>query len=350
VLAQVSTVPGVERAFIDRAGDVPQARLEIDRARAARYGLNVGDIEDQIEIGLGGKPATELWEGERHFSVVPRLAPGDRQLAELERIPIDVGDGVRVPLSDIASVTTTSGAMNISRENGRPVSAIGVFIHGRDMGSVVRDMQDRVRKLELPAGHSVSWSGEFENQQRAMRRLAVIVPISVLVIFALLFHTFGSLRHALLVLLNVPFALIGGIVALYLAHIPLSVSAAIGFIALFGQSVLNGVVMISAFDHLRERGVATESAVYQGSLIRMRTVLMTALLAMLGLLPMALSHGIGSETQRPLAVVIIGGLATATLLVLVVLPTLYLVLAKHESAPAARSAESSGTPDERLLA
>jgi cobalt-zinc-cadmium resistance protein CzcA len=350
VLAQVSDVPGVERAFIDRAGEVPQARIEIDRARAARYGLNVGDIEDQIEVGLGGKPATELWEGERHFSVVPRLAPGDRQLSQLERLPMDVADGVRLPLSDIATVTTSSGAMNISRENGRPVSSIGVFIHGRDMGSVVHDMQERVSRLHLPPGNTVSWSGEFENQQRAMRRLAVIVPISVFVIFALLFHTFGSLRHAALVLLNVPFALIGGIVALFVMHIPLSVSAAIGFIALFGQSVLNGVVMISAFNQLREGGVAAESAVYQGSLVRMRTVLMTALLAMLGLLPMALSHGIGSETQRPLAIVIIGGLATATLLVLVVLPTLYLAMAKRESPSTPATATVYEAKDERLLA
>jgi cobalt-zinc-cadmium resistance protein CzcA len=350
VLGQVTTVPGVERAFIDREGEVPQARIDIDRARAARYGLNVGDIEDQIEIGLGGKPATELWEGERHFSVVPRLAGGDRQLARLERLPIDVGDALRVPLADIATVRTSGGAMNISRENGRPVAAIGVFIRGRDMGSVVRDMQSRVRKLNLPQGYTVSWSGEFENQQRAMRRLLIIVPISVFVIFALLFHTFGSLRYALLVLLNVPFALIGGIVALYILRIPLSVSAAIGFIALFGQSVLNGVVMISAFNRLRESGVAPETAVYQGSLVRMRTVLMTALLAMLGLVPMALSRGIGSETQRPLAIVIIGGLATATLLVLVVLPTLYLVIAKRESSSSPASAGHTGQPDERLLA
>lgn len=348
VLGAVSKVPGVERAFIDRAGDVPQARIEIDRARAARYGLNVGDLEDQIEIGVGGKAATELWEGERHFSVVPRLAPQDRELSSLERIPIDADNGVRIPLGEVAHVSTGSGAMNISRENGRAVKSVGIFIHGRDMGSVVKDMQHEVSKLSLPAGYNVTWSGEFENQERAMRRLMLIVPISIFIIFLLLFHTFGSVRYTALILLNVPFAMIGGILALLVTGIPLSVSAAIGFIALFGQSVLNGVVMISVFDQLRAEGATPEEAVHQGSLLRMRTVLMTALLATLGLLPMALSHGIGSETQKPLAIVIIGGLATATLLVLVVLPALYLAIAKRERRPALVLVRPAVSPDSVL--
>ncbi len=334
VLEAVSHVNGVERAFIDRAGDVPQARLDIDRARAARYGLNVGDVENQIEIGLGGKAATELWEGERHFSVVPRLSADDRQLGGIERVLVDAPDGSRIPLGEVVHMTETSGSMNISREEGRRVAAVGVFIHGRDMGSVVHDMQAGVRALHLPPGFTVTWSGEFENQERAMKRMVVIVPVSVFVIFVLLFHTFGSVKHALLVLLNVPFALIGGIFALLITNIPLSVSASIGFIALFGQSVLNGVVMISVFNQLRASGARPLEAVHEGSLLRMRTVLMTALLAVLGLLPMALSHGIGSETQKPLAVVIIGGLLTATLLVLVVLPALYLAFARREAVEA----------------
>ncbi len=343
VLEQVSGVTGVERAFIDRAGEVPQARIDIDRARSARYGLNVADLEDQIEIALGGRSATDLWEGEKHFAVVPRLAPSDRGLSALEQIPIDAGDGVRIPLGDVAHVTETAGAMNIAREDGRRVMAVGVFIHGRDMGSVVKDMQERVSHLSIPTGFAVTWSGEFENQQRAMKRLMVIVPVSVFLIFLLLFHTFNSVRYTALVLLNVPFAMIGGIFALLLTGFPVSVSAAIGFIALFGQSVLNGVVMISVFNHLRGQGAGAEDAVLQGSLMRMRTVLMTALLATLGLLPMALSHGIGSETQKPLAIVIIGGLTTATLLVLVVLPALYLVLAKRESSVPAASLEPAAT-------
>ncbi|MEO7084121.1 MAG: CusA/CzcA family heavy metal efflux RND transporter [Gemmatimonadaceae bacterium] len=330
VLEKVSTVPGVIRAYIDRAGEVPQARLNIDRARAARYGMNVGDVEDQIEIGLGGRAATELWEGEKHFSVVARLAPQERTLAMLDHILVDTPDGARVPLSDVATLEVTNGSMNISRENGKRVMAVGVFIGGRDMGSVVKDMQDRVKSVALPPGGYISWSGEFENQERAMKRLAVIVPVSVFLIFILLFNAFRSVTQALLILVNVPFALLGGIVALLITGIPLSVSAAIGFIALFGQAVLNGVVMISVFNELRVSGASTYDAVFNGALLRLRTVLMTALLAMLGLLPMALSHGIGSETQRPLAVVIIGGLFSATLLVLVGLPTLYLTLARRE--------------------
>jgi len=332
VLEHVAAVRGVARAFIDRAGEVPQARLEIDRARAARYGLNVADIEDQIEIGLGGKAATELWEGEKHFSVVARLAGADRRLANIDRILIDTPDGPRIPLSEVADSRLGAGSMNISREAGRRVAAVSVFIRGRDMGSVVRDMQDRVKRIALPAGYNVTWSGEFENQQRAMKRLLFIVPITVFLIFVLLFDAFKSIKHTLVILLNVPFALIGGIFALLVTGIPLSVSAAIGFIALFGQSVLNGVVMVTVFNQLREAGADPAEAVLRGALTRMRTVLMTALLAMLGLLPMALSHGIGSETQKPLAVVIIGGLISATLLVLVVLPTLYLALAQREAA------------------
>jgi cobalt-zinc-cadmium resistance protein CzcA len=325
VLRKVSGVQGVERAFIDRAGEVPQANIEIDRDRASRYGLNVGDIEDEIEIGLGGKAATELWEGEKHFSVLVRLAEPERGLANMRKILIDTPDGLKLPLEEVATFKESSGSMNISRENGTRVTAIGVFIKGRDMGSVVADMQVRVREIQMPPGYLVTWSGEFENQQRAMKRLAVIVPVSVFLIFVLLFDAFKSIKHALLILLNVPFALIGGIFALLCTGIPLSVSAAIGFIALFGQAVLNGVVMLSCFKQLSEEGAHSYDAVLRGAMLRLRTVLMTALLAMLGLLPMALSHGIGSETQRPLAIVIIGGLFSATVLTLVVLPTLYLL-------------------------
>jgi cobalt-zinc-cadmium resistance protein CzcA len=206
------------------------------------------------------------------------------------------------------------------------VAAIGVFIRGRDMGSLVEEMQQRVKdSVSFPPGYFTTWGGEFENQQRAMRRLLFIVPVSVFLIFVLLFDAFKSVKNASLILLNVPFAMIGGILALFLTGIHLSVSAAIGFIALFGQAVLNGVVMVSYFNQLRESGASPFDAVLDGAQTRLRTVLMTALLAMLGLLPMALSKGIGSEVQKPLAVVIIGGLFSATLLTLIVLPTLYLL-------------------------
>ncbi|HSQ04955.1 MAG TPA: efflux RND transporter permease subunit, partial [Burkholderiales bacterium] len=300
------------------------------------------DIQDVIETALGGREATVIWEGERKFSVVVRVPPNERSLTNLRDILLTTPSGVFIPLAQVATFKTIGGSMNISRENGGRVIAIGVFIENRDMGSVVADMQDRVEKqVKLPEGYTMSWSGEFENQERAMKRLSFIVPISILLIFILLFDAFKSFKSALLIILNIPFALIGGIFALLITGIPLSVSAAIGFIALFGQAVLNGVVMVAHFNQLKNAGASPEHAVVQGSLTRLRTVLMTGLLAMFGLLPMALSHDIGSETQKPLAVVVIGGLISATLLTLIVLPTLYVIFERryHRGMPAHRGHE-----------
>jgi cobalt-zinc-cadmium resistance protein CzcA len=330
VLNAISDVPGLARAMIDRQGELPQELIEIDRAQAARYGLNIGDIQDVIETALGGREATRIWEGERKFGVVVRLREDERSLTALRDILLTTQSGAFIPLNQVASFKTIGGSMNISRENGGRVIAIGVFIEGRDMGSVVHDMQARVaEQVKLPPGYTMSWSGEFENQERAMARLSVIVPISILLIFILLFDAFKSFRGATLIVLNIPFALIGGIFALLITGIPLSVSAAIGFIALFGQAVLNGVVMVSYFNQLKNSGASPEQAVIEGSLVRLRTVLMTGLLAMFGLLPMALSHDIGSETQKPLAVVVIGGLISATILTLIVLPTLYVIFERR---------------------
>jgi len=327
VLKQLKSVPGVARAFVDRLGELPQIQVRVDRARAARYGLNVGDIQDVIESALGGKQVTQIWEGEQRFGIAVRLEEPQRELTRMQGVLIATPSGAYVPLSEVASFRTVGGMMNIARENGKRVLAIGVFIRGRDMGGVVSEMQDNVaNNIKLPEGYTVTWSGEFENQERAMARLSVIVPISVLIIFLLLFNAFKSFRSSLLIIANIPFSLIGGILALWLTGIYLSVSAAIGFIALFGQSVLNGVVMVALFDELKRHGKSPEEAVSSGAVMRLRTVLMTGLLASLGLLPMALSHGIGAETQRPLAVVVIGGLVSATLLVLYVLPVLYVML------------------------
>jgi cobalt-zinc-cadmium resistance protein CzcA len=323
----------VTRSFVDRDGRLPQFRIDIDRATAARYGVNVADLQEVVESALAGKATTELWEGERHFSVVVRLKPEQRDLPRLPEVLVGSTTGAQVPLSQLVTFKVTEGAMNISRENGQRVAAIGVFIRERDMGSVVADMQRLVAaEIKLPPGYTIAWSGEFENQQRAMARLSWVVPLSILLIFLLLFDAFGSLASAALIIANIPLAMIGGIVALWLTGIPLSVSAAIGFIALFGQAVLNGVVMVSDFN-ARAAGLvefeAIRAAVREGALVRLRTVMMTALLAMLGLLPMALSHGIGAETQRPLAIVVIGGLVSATLLTLVALPALYLSCARR---------------------
>ncbi len=326
ILGQISSVKGVVRAFIDRSGTLPQYVLDIDRLAAARYGINIGDIQDLVETALAGKATSELWEGEKHFSVVVRLKEAERGLPNLPNLLVASPNGAQVPLSQLARFKSVSGAMNIARENGRRVVSIGVFIRDRDMGSVVKDMQAKVGETgELQNGEEVTWSGEFENQERAMKRLAWIVPLSILLIFLLLFDAFSSVKSALLIVANIPFALIGGIVALLITGIPLSVSAAIGFIALFGQAVLNGVVLVTYFNQLRDTGMPILEVVMQGSVQRLRTVLMTALLAMFGLLPMALSKAIGAETQRPLAIVVIGGLVSATILTLIVLPTLYFV-------------------------
>lgn len=321
---EIKQVPGVQRGEIDRLGDLPQLVIDIDRDRTARFGLNMGDVQDVIEAALAGKASTQLWEGERKFAVAVRLPEDKRTISNLPNVSIPLPDGGYTTLGQVATIRETSGAMNIAREAGRRTVAIGIFIKDRDMGSVVKDMQERVEKsVKLPDNYSIQWSGEFENQERAMNRLKLVVPISMLLIFVLLFNAFNSFKMAALILINVPLALIGGFVALYMFSIPLSVSAAIGFIALSGQAVLNGVVMLSVYQQLQQTGMNVVDAVKQGSMQRLRTVLMTALLAALGLLPMALSHDIGSETQRPLAIVVIGGLVTATLLTLVVLPALY---------------------------
>ena len=321
---EVKQVKGVFRAEIDRRGELPHLQIVIDRSRAARYGLNVSDIQDVIEATLAGKAATDLWEGERKFAVALRLPADKRIIANLPGTPIPLAEGGYTTLGNVANIRETTGAMNIAREAGQRTMAIGIFIKDRDMGSVVKDMQERVAKnVKVPENYEVKWSGEFENQERAMARLAVVVPISLLLIFVLLFDAFSSFKKAVLILVNVPLALIGGFIALWAFSIPLSVSAAIGFIALSGQAVLNGVVMLSVFQQLRNAGHTVLESAKIGSMQRLRTVLMTAMLAALGLLPMALSHDIGSETQRPLAIVVIGGLFTATLLTLVVLPVLY---------------------------
>jgi cobalt-zinc-cadmium resistance protein CzcA len=340
VLRTISGVRGVARAFIDRAGEVPQLQIEVDRARAARHGLNVADVEDVIETALGGKVATQMWEGDRRFGVAVRLRPQDRADVDgIRNVLVDTPAGSRVPLSEVSNIGVKGGSMNISREAGVRVAAIGVFIRGRDMGGIVAEMKQRVAaQVSFPPGYYATFGGEFENQERAMRRLELIVPVSVLLIFVILFNAFGSVRNAAIILANVPLATIGGIVALYVTGIHLSVSAAIGFIALFGQAVLNGVVMISYFAELRAVGHTPYDAVVGGALTRLRTVLMTALLAMLGLLPMALSHSIGSEVQKPLAVVVIGGLVSATILTLLVLPTLYYVIEERSRSAVAEAA------------
>ena len=302
-----------------------QLQIEIDRARIARYGLNVADVRAVVETAVGGTVATEILDGVRRFGVVVRFPDALRSDAgAVAAILLTAPGGERVRLGQLATVTTVRGPEVINREDGERRLVVQTNVRGRDIGSFVAEAERRIAAaVALPTGYYLEWGGQFENQQRAMRRLAIVIPLSLAIIFLLLFVTFGRVRQALLVILNVPFALVGGIAALWLRGLNLNLSASVGFIALFGVAVLNGVVLIAAVNHLRTARTDLRAAILTGAGQRLKPVLMTALVAALGFVPMALSTGAGAEVQRPLATVVIGGVLTSTLLTLIVLPTLY---------------------------
>ncbi|HEY8072982.1 MAG TPA: efflux RND transporter permease subunit, partial [Labilithrix sp.] len=334
-----------------RAGRAQHVVSDIDRDAISRLGVQVRTVEDIVESAYGGKLATTLWEGERKVGVRVKLpSPEEGDSFAVGQLDVPVGSA-RVPLASLAKVSLDEGRTQINREQGGRFLALKTNIEGRDMGSFVDEAQTRVKnEVKLPEGYYMTWGGEFENQRRAMRRLMIIVPISVLVIFALLYFTFRSTLPAIVVLLDVPFATVGGVFALYLTHTVLSVSAAVGFITLFGVAVMDGVLLITYVRQAREKyGGDAKAAIVEAVSQRLRPVLMTAMLASLGLLPAALSHAIGSDTQRPFAIVIIGGLISSTLLTLLLLPTLYELFddwfgsgrAKRREARAARKAALS---------
>ena len=316
---------GATDVAAEQQSGLAQAVIAIDRAKIARYGINVADVEAMIEMAVGGKAATQMLEGERRFDIVVRLVENARDsVGAIENLTVQPPDGSRIPLAELAEIKVDQGASRISREDNMRRIAIKCNLIGRDQGSFVAEAQKTVAaQVSLPPGYQIVWSGQFENQQRAMKRLSVIVPISLALIFLLLFWAFQSVKYAALIVMNVPFALIGGLVALLLTRIHLSVSAAVGFIALFGIAVQNGVILLSQINQLRREGIPLGEAILQGSVSRLRPVVMTALMAMLGLLPAAMSTSVGSETAKPFAVVIIGGLISATLLTLTMLPALY---------------------------
>jgi cobalt-zinc-cadmium resistance protein CzcA len=321
----VKKVEGATDVQVEKVSGLAYLQVEIDRAAIARYGISVADINEVLELASGGKTVSELFEGQKRFGVALRFpAAVSDSPGKFGDLLIATPDGARIPLKQLARIKTEEGPAQISRENGSRRIVVECNVSGRDIGSFVAAAQKGLEaKVKLPAGYYLDWGGQFENQQRAMARLAIILPICLALIFILLFSAFGSIRQAFLIILNVPFALIGGIVALFLRGLPLSVSGAVGFIALFGVAVLNGIVMVSYFNKLREQGQSLDDAIVNGAIIRLRPVLMTAMVASLGFIPMALSQGTGAEVQRPLATVVIGGLLTSTLLTLVVLPTLY---------------------------
>ncbi len=311
--------------MVERTAGQLYLSIRVDRFRIARFGLNVEDVLSVVEIAVGGKAATSLYEENRFFDVVLRLPEEKRNSLEaLKNILIKSPQGMRIPLSQLAEVSEVQGPVQISRENGERRIGIELNVSGRDIGGYVEEARQKIRdSVALPPGYHLAWGGQFENQQRAMRRLAVIGPLAVALIFTLLFLTFRSLRAAALILLTLPLSLIGGILALYFSGLYLSVPAAVGFIALFGIAVLNGIVVVSYILQLRQEGQPLEAAILEGCSVRLRPVLMTALITILSLIPLLFAQGPGAEIQRPLAVVVVGGLATSTLLTLIVLPVLF---------------------------
>jgi len=325
VRSVLDTVRGVADLQVEMLSGAAQLQIAIDREAIARYGVSVADIRTLVETAVGGSVVTELVEGVRRFAVVLRFPPELRSdpLA-LRQLLVVAPGGERVALGQLADVSLTSGPEVIQREDGERRLVVQSNVRGRDVGSFVAEAEERLReRVPLPTGYHVRWGGQFENQQRATRRLALVIPLSLAIIFLLLFVTFHRLRQATLVILNVPFALVGGIAALWLRGLNLNLSASVGFIALFGVAVLNGVVLLAAINALRQQGVGLHAAILQGAGQRLKPVLMTATVAALGFLPMALSHSAGAEVQRPLATVVIGGIVTSTLLTLIVLPTLF---------------------------
>ncbi|XXF79178.1 CusA/CzcA family heavy metal efflux RND transporter [Myxococcaceae bacterium GXIMD 01537] len=321
----IAGVEGVADLGIVKSGEVPDIKVTPDRRALARWGMSLGEFQHVFQTAVGGRPVSEFWEGERRFDVVMRLPLSSRDDVEkIAHLRVPVEGGVTVPLSALAKVETGFGRASINRENGRRYIGIRMNVRGRDLGSFVNEARERVaREAPTPPATSIEWGGEFESKERAMNRLLTVVPVALVLTLILLFKAFNSFGRAVVTLLNVPFALMGGVFGLYLADMPLSVAAAVGFIALIGQAALNGVLVMSAIAERREAGEPLDSAILHGCRERLRPVLMTAALAALGLVPACLSRGIGSETQKPLAVVIVAGTLSACALTLVLLPVMY---------------------------
>jgi len=318
-------IEGVQDLGIFKSIGQPELRIELDRYKMARYGANVSEANDIIEMAVGGKKASTYYEGERRFDIRVRYSPEYRKSeVAIGKLLVPCTNGTKIPLHEIAEIKLQTGPAFVYREGNLRFIPIKFSVRGRDLGSTIKEAQNKVSEaITLPKGYELTWNGEFENQVRAINQLKIVVPISVGLIFMWLFFMFNSPKYAGMVLLNVPFALIGGILGLLITGINFSISAGVGFIALFGVCVQNGVILVSVFNKNRDDGMPLEQAIRDGALSRVRPVVMTALMAGLGLLPAALSTGIGSETQKPLAVVVISGLITATVLTLLILPAIY---------------------------
>jgi cobalt-zinc-cadmium resistance protein CzcA len=321
----IAAVPGAEGTQMEHDSGAEELQIRVDRAAAARYGVNVSEIQEMIESLYGSKQISEMIEGEERFPITIELPAGLRNNPEyLQALQVRTPTGELIRLDQVANITTVRGPIIINREEAHRRQVVVSNVQGRDLGSFVKNAQAAVGEhLVLPPGYWLEWGGQYENQVRAEERLAIVFPVSILIIAGLLYATFHDVRQMLLILLIVPLALVGGIAALWITGINLNLSASVGFIALFGIAVLNGVVMVSHINRLREEGMPMEHAVREGASNRLRPVLITALVASLGFIPMALATSRGAEVEKPLATVVIGGLITATLLTLYVLPLLY---------------------------
>lgn len=325
IMRAVGQVPGVADLSLEANLGKPQIRIAVDREQLARYGLNADDVLTVVRTGIGNEPVSTLIEGVRRFDITARIDDSSKKSVEsIRNIPLKTGTGAIVPLSRVAEVTTAEGYSFIRREQLQRYAVVQMDVRGRDVDGFVQDANALIeQQIDLPPGYWIEWGGAFENQQRALARLSLIVPATIFFIFVLLYTAFNSLKYAALIIANIPFATIGGVIALWITGQYLSVPSAIGFIAVFGVAMLNGIVLVSFTNELRHKGLTVADAVRRGAELRLRPVLMTASVAILGLIPMLLSTGVGAETQRPLAAVVVGGLITSTALTLVLLPVIY---------------------------
>lgn len=322
----LENIEGAADITVEKTAGLPQMNVRFNRDKIARYGLNIADINNLISMGFSGNVVGSIFEGEKKFDLVIRLNKDKRQdISDLQTLWVDLPDGNKIPLSEVATISYKKGAAKISRDNTRRRVVVGVNVRDRDLQSVVDDIQKNIdAKIKIPVGYYIQYGGQFENLQSAKLRLAIAVPIALVLIFVLLFFAFKSVTEALIIYSAIPFATVGGVLFLWFRNLPFSISAGVGFIALFGIAVLNGIVLIEEFKELKQKGVKTDDElIVKGAKSRLRAVLLTALAAAFGFLPMAISTGAGAEVQRPLATVVIGGLITSTLLTLVVLPLLY---------------------------
>jgi cobalt-zinc-cadmium resistance protein CzcA len=325
ILQVTQKIKGTDNVYIEQTTGQPYLNIDIDRDAVASYGLNVDDVQRVIEVGIGGMTAGEVFEGQRRFDIAVKFPEDIRDSFEnIMEIPVLLPTGGFIPLKRVADIKAQEGPREIARENGWRRVIVGINLKDMDIGSYVANLQKMIdENVDIPGGYFFEYGGSFENQQRAMQHLMIVVPLALLIIMGLLYLMFGEIRFAVLIFVILPFALSGGIFLLFIRGLYLSVSASIGFVALFGVAVLNGIVLVAHLNALRQKGISLKEAVLKGATDRLRPVLMTALVASLGFIPMAFNTGPGSEVQRPLATVVIGGLITATLLTLLVLPNLY---------------------------